>query len=524
MRKRIACIVFCLLMVLSVFAGCGDKGADMSKEVTLKWVIQQGEQKDANEVLGLINDKLGELLPNTKLEFVWEPNMASKWSMWMAAKTKYDLAWTGYTFDMMSECLNDSYTDLTDLVEEYGPNIQEEMKEFEKAYTSSKVDGRLYAIPNVQPILHQSNWLGIDAKFWPYFPVDEFLQECHNNPKTTEKVYQLYEQYLVDLTEAGLITPGTCSIDVQNFFLPVATRGYDWVAATKAGAWLCYDAFDEDAKIVNFMQTDAYKLFIKYAARWFEMGYISEDYLATGQPTGVGIGGGNVTEMWYGLDEERGVRHMKDENGNLVRYYVLMDDVDNMFLGTTIVGSEKTYTVIPYTSENPERAMMLLDLLHSEEGVDLLNLIIYGEEGKHYTKEQSEDGDYVVHGNGYIEQPDSGDAYGIPHWIIGNVFDCYRTPNILDGQKEWAMDFIQNADKNLHKTKYYGFAADVSDITYKISQIKTTISEYHETLICGALTTAEYEKEYNNFMSKMEAAGINDVIAEVQKQADEFVK
>lgn len=195
MRKRIACIVFCLLMVASVFAGCGDKGADMSKEVTLKWVIQQGEQKDANEVLGLINDKLGELLPNTKLEFVWEPNMASKWSMWMAAKTKYDLAWTGYTFDMMSECLNDSYTDLTDLVEEYGPNIQEEMKEFEKAYTSSKVDGRLYAIPNVQPILHQSNWLGIDAKFWPYFPVDEFLQECHNNPKTTEKVYQLYEQF-----------------------------------------------------------------------------------------------------------------------------------------------------------------------------------------------------------------------------------------------------------------------------------------------------------------------------------------
>ena len=522
MLKKIISIMLCALLALSALAGCGKK-ADTSKQVTLKWAIPQDKQKDADEVQKLVNEKLKDLLPNTKIEFVWEPALASKWSMWMAAKTDLDLAWTGYQFDMYGEYLNGSYTELTDLVKDYGPNLTKEMEDLKTAYDSSKIDGRLYAIPNEQPILHQSNWLGIKKEWWSYFPVDEFLEECHKNPVTTEKVYQLYEQYLVALTNAGLIKPGDCSIDVVNFFLPVATRGYDWVGAYQSGDWLCYKAFDDNAKIECFMQTDAYKLFIKYAARWFDMGYISSDYLATGQPSGTRIGGGNQTEMWYGLDEERGVRYMKDADGNITSYYILLDSINEMFNGSTIFGSEKTYTVVPYTSKNPERAVMLLDLLHSEKGEDLLNLIVYGEEGKHYTKEKSADGDYVAYGNGYTIQPSASNDYGIPHWMVCNVFDCYRTPNIMDGQKEWAMDFIKNSEKDLHNTKYKGFMPDLSSLSYKMAQVKSAITEYHNTMICGAMSTS-YQSEYDSFMKKIEAAGLNDVLTEIQKQADEFIK
>lgn len=523
MLKKIISFALCLLVAVGTFVGCGGK-ADTSKKVTLKWIFPQDEQKDAEEVEKLVNEKLAKLLPNTTIDFVWDGALESTWSMMMASKTEIDLAWTGYTFDMMSEYRNGSYTELTDLVEKYAPNIKKEMSNFKDAYNSGKIDGKIYAIPNQQPILHQSNWLGISKDFYKYFPVDEFLTECHNNPKTTEKVYQIYEQYLLKLTDAGLIKPGECSIDVTNFFLPLASRGYDWIVSEKSGAWLCYDAHAQQPKIVSFMQTDEYKTFIKYAARWFDMGYISKDYLATGQPSGVEIGSGNTSGMWFCADEDRGVQYRKDNEGNITSYYLLLDAVDNMYVGATRFGSEKTYTVIPYTSKNPERAMMLMDLLRSKEGNELLNLICYGEEGKHYTKKEDPDGkDYCVYGNGWVEQPYSNNDYGIPYWRVSSSYLTWRTPNILQGQKEYAEKWVKNASKDLYNTKLYGFMPDDSNLVYNISQVKTAINEYHKTLICGAMTEDGYEKEYNQFMKKMQDAGINEILEELQKQVDDYI-
>lgn len=521
--KKAICMLLCLIMCLSVLSACGGQ-KDKEGEVTLTWVIPMAKQKDADEVQAAVNEELSKLMPNTKLEFVWEEGLASKWAMWMSAGTSYDLAWTGYSFDMLSECNNGSYTDLTELVEEYAPNIKAESKELTTAYNSAMLDGKLWAIPNEQPLIGNSNFVGIPLEFWSYFPVDEFLTECHANTKTTEKVYQLYEQYMVALTDAGLITPGSCSIDVTNFFQAVATRGYDWVGTTNGGAWLCYDAFDENAKMMNFMETDAYKLFIKYAARWAGMGYISADYLATGLPSGTSIGSGSTSEYWFGVDEERGVRYVKDGEGNTVSYRLLLDSEEQDFTGVNTFGSEATYTVIPYTSKNPERAIKLLDLLKTSEGEDLLNLIVYGIEGKHYTKKQSDDGDYVAYGSDYTIQPSSQSVYGIPHWMVCNVFECYRTPNILDGQKEWAMDYILNVDKNLHWTRYKGFTPDVSDYTYQISQVSAVISEYHSALICGGFGTDGYQEKYDAFMAKLKTAEIDKLIETVQTQADEYLK
>ena len=49
------------------------------------------------------------------------------------------------------------------------------------------------------------------------------------------------------------------------------------------------------------------------------------------------------------------------------------------------------------------------------------------------------------------------------------------------------------------------------------------MSEYHSALISGTLKD-KYETTYNTMISKMEAAGMNDLIAAIQKQADEFIK
>lgn len=515
MLKRLGTLLVTVAMVATIFAGCGKKD---TVNVTLKWILFNAKQKDAEMVEEAVNKELAKHMDNTKLEIVYETGLGSKWSMMMAAKEEYDIAWTGYTLNMNTALADGTYMALSDLVDKYAPNIKKEMKDYSYSYDTGMSDGELYAIPNQQPILHQTSYFRIPADFVQYFPKDEFLKECHSNSKTTEKVYQLIEQYLAGVKTSGKIENGKMTIDPLNFFTAVVTRGYDWIGSAKGGAWLCYDVDDKNAEVVNFMQTDAYKMWIKYAASWVKKGYISEDYLLGAAGTEVGTS--NVTEMWYGLDEEDGVRYVKNEKDNTkIEYYqYLTDTTDTMFNGTNIFGSEKTYTVIPYTCKNPERAIKFIDLLRSEEGNDLLNLIIYGIEGTHYTLE----GD-CAYGADYTIQPSGTSAYGIPHWVVGNVFLAYRTPNILEGQKEYAKDFITNREKTLKKTALYGYRADMSSLELQISQINRAMSEYHQTLIAGSLMDG-YEASYNDMISKMEAAGLSDLLKKVNEMTKAYMK
>ena len=533
MVKKIIALVLAGLMIFP-FAACKSSGADTSKQVTLTWVINQDKQKDTDVVEKEINNLLAKLLPNTKLEIVHSPNLFDKWSMWMSAKKSFDIAYTGFQTDMMAQVNADSYMELDDLVDKYAPNLKSEEKEFPAEYKSGRVSGKLYAIPNVQSIVHQTNYLTVDAAHYQYFPTQEFLNEMHENPKTTDKAYQLLDGFLAKLAQTGLISSGAYSVDVQNFFNAVVCRGYDFVGTERGGAWLCYDAHDKNAEIKSFVETDEYKLWLKWASDWYQKGYISQDYIVTGA-TGNMLLSGNVTEQWSNLDEEIGIKYSKNiETGNVEKYNLLLDSEDNLYQGTTIFGSAKTYEIIPYTAKNPERAMMLLDLLHSEKGEELYNLICYGFEKNsdyakkygvwHYELKTSEnDSKPIAYGKDYLYQPDSSNDYGIAHWRMGNIFHAYRTPNILDGMESWAKDYLSNGRQKLQKTKYYGFQGDLKEYTYKIAQINSAMEEYNAALISGTLT-GKWEKTYNTMVEKMNAAGLSEVVKGVQKQADDFNK
>ncbi len=534
--KRTVAIVLMALMVLGLFAGCGPSSADLSQEVTLKWVVSYNEQKEADLVHEAFNKELAKLLPNTKVEFIYA-SMKAQWPLWMAGREPLDISCT-FGLDISQEIDNGSYLELDDLIAEYAPNIQKEKEILTKAYGSATVDGSLYAIPNEQPLLHQSASLDMKAKYYPYFPVDEMVAETNANYKTTEKVYQLIEQYVNKLLAENLVEKGRFVLDVQNMLTNLATRGYDFVGNTMGtGAWLCYDSKDPNAKVMSFMQTEEYKMFIRYTSKWYDMGWIPDSY-------GLSQGGVALEEVltakkvnnWYNIDDPRGVRYEKDADGNVTNYYVLTDKEDAIFNGANIIGSELTYVTIPFTSKNPERAMMLLNLLHDEPGTEgnkLLNLLCYGFEKDseyakeygtyHYTLDTTVEGIPVANAVDYTVQATGQSKYGIPHWVVGNVYKTYRTPNILDGQIEWAMNFTTEVEPALSKTALYGFSANLSPVSNNVNQVTRALSEYLNTLSLGGGGAAKYTENYNKMIDKMNAAGLEKVIKEVQSQADKFM-
>ncbi len=539
MVKKVVAILLVAVLAAGMLSGCksGGAGADLSKPVTLKWVLAWADQKEFDMVEEAFNKELAKILPNTTVEFIHAPDLTDKWSLWMAGREPLDLACT-FKIDFARQINDGAYLELDDLIAEYAPNIQKEQETLTKAYGSATVDGSLYAIPNEQPLLHQSSSLNMKAEYYPYFPVDELVAETNANYKTTEKVYQVIEKYVNNLLDAGMITKGKFVMDVQNMLINVPTRGYDFVGEVEGvGAWLCYDSKDPEAKIVNFMQTEEYKMFIKYMAKWYDMGWIPDSYGLVQSGTGLEeILTAKKDDNWYQIDDPRGVRYRKGADGEVEYYFVLMDKEEAIFNGATVIGSELTYVTIPYTSENPERAMMLLNLLHDEPGTEgnkLLNLLCYGFEKDsdyakeygtyHYTLDDSVEGIPVAYGNGYYAQATAANKYGVPHWMVGNVNKTYRTPNILDGQIEWAMEFTTEIEPTLRKTALYGFVADLSKVDRDVIQVTKVINECRDPLSMGGGGSAKYMENYNKMMEKMNAAGLDRIIKEVQSQADSFM-
>lgn len=529
--KRFLSIATIVCMVGILFTGCG------KKTTTLKWAISGLGCADDDIVHAEFNKRLKKLLPGVQVEFIAQTK--SNWSLWMNAGEQIDIAWSGYEYDVESEINKGAYMELDDLINEKDtPNIYKEKSVYAEDYYSGTYNDKLYMIPIQQPIFNQSVQLNVPAELKDYMDIDALLNAAHSSTKTTREVYDIITKYLekvwaADAYDTDVIGNG---IDVITLGKALATRGYDFIGNEKmTGACLCYDAFADNPKLVNFMETDEYKTFLEYAGKWFKAGYIAEDVLiSSGSGVRVAPLSANVSGMWYGTDnpeygEKRGVKYVMDQ-GEIGTYGLLLDTQKQQFCGVAALGSEATYQVIPVTAKFPKEAIKLLDLLRSPvgtEGNDLANLLCYGFEKNsdlakeyntyHYTLDGT-----CAHGVDYTVQPGSNCKYGKCFWTVTNSFLLYHTPVILEGQSEWALDFEKNVRPTLHKTPYYRFRVDTSTLLTDISNVASVINEYNDQLLSG-LNGSSYEKPYNEMMKKMKDAKLESIKANVSEQMNKYV-
>ena len=92
--KRLVSLVLLLAMLCACFAGCGSK--EDTGHAHLIWAMPWYEQPELETIEGEINKVLAEKLPDTELEFMFDPSLASKWSLLMAGNTQIDIANVGF--------------------------------------------------------------------------------------------------------------------------------------------------------------------------------------------------------------------------------------------------------------------------------------------------------------------------------------------------------------------------------------------------------------------------------------------
>ena len=523
--KKIISLLLAVSMIAVFFAGCGNKKGNSGK-TQLVWAMPFYPQTDDAKVLEEINKELENVMPGTELSFIYDMSMSKKWSLYMAGKQQIDIAHAGFANDLATEINKKSYRPLDELIDKYAPTIKKDWEAYSDEFLTGTSGGKLYAIPNVQNQVLDTVYLRIPVKVYNLFDVDEFKKLVNSSSILTEEICVMLDKYMDAATayikanpNSGMTNP---YIDVEYFYKYFVKRGYEFFSTDSN---LCYQIFPEkdNVEIVPFNETSAFKTYAKWASTWYKKGYIPQDVL-TGMSTS-----GRTCMLFasiadFNLHDSNSDGIIGPDESPIISdpdYYIVGATPNSQkYRGCSVIGSQLTYNTIPTTAKYPEKAMQLLELLRTEKGKRLLNLIIYGIEGKHYSKT----GDDTIKAIGYEgTQGTSSSPYGKAGWMVSNMMsNQYIIEPFTADSRDIANKYLTETAKSFYKTPICGMQVDNANITNELSQISAVLKEY-ELQITGGVSE-NYESIMSDMKNKMASAGLDTVKKDYQKQVKDYIK
>ena len=257
----------------------------------------------------------------------------------------------------------------------------------------------------------------------------------------------------------------------------------------------------QDTTVENLYASDEYKSKVELLRQWYEAGYISPDASTKTESQANQVKAG--TAACYIAKSKPGIE-IQDEMtvGKDLAFTGFKDALSTTAIVQTLLWG------IANNTQNAEKSMELLNLLYTDE--TLINLIDYGIEGTHY----------VVNEDSTISFPEGVTAENSQYnlsmaWQFGNQY----LSHVWEGNEPDIYDQLKKFNDESNKSAALGFVFNNESVKTQVSALTAVTDQYKVALETGSVDPADVLGE---FVSKLETAGINDVIAEKQKQLDEW--
>ena len=510
MKKRMLAIMLAMVLVIAAFAtGCTKKetAADNGGEVTLKWLLGgNGQPKDGEMVWKEYNKQLQEYLPNTKVDFEVIPfsDFAEKWRLMAAAQEEVDLLWVGWMLDLYEEANKGSLLAMDDYLH-LVPDLTAELPEY--LIDLGRVKGKLYAVPNYQ--IQTSLPYGTKtqkALAEKYLDIEAVTKNFDKDTHPVKEDYQVFEDYLAKLKAEGKLQKGV-SKSFLDYILGCIGRG-PWMETVAGNARI--DVRDPELKVYNFL-TDfpENEDYFAITNDWFKKGYIRKDILSVQDHKA-----DENKEDGYVLWSHSSFKGASETDSAKYGFDILSIPTHQLIYIPFTRPSSKTG--ISRTTKNPERSIKLLELMNTQKGKDMFNLLTFGLEGVHYEKTDKEN---IINWLGDSAPGASADApYGFNNWAIGNIFNGYETQYDAEG---WN-DYIKNdVNVNAEPSPLIGFTLDTSPIKLELAQYSAIMKEYEYVTLGTNDNWKELIAERN---AKLKKAGSDKIVEEVRRQIEEWKK
>jgi putative aldouronate transport system substrate-binding protein len=262
--------------------------------------------------------------------------------------------------------------------------------------------------------------------------------------------------------------------------------------------------YEKDLIVTNFYETKEYDQLLHKIREWNNAGYIMK---------GAALNKENNTDLFKS----------NKAFAALVTIYPGLAETNSRVAGTDIVTISFTKPIISTkdvqeiqwsiakNSKDNVKAMQLLNLMYSNQEIN--NLLSWGIEGKHYVKTGAAD---------IIDYPKginiSNTGYGLNiYWQFPNPYPQYTW-------KGWAPNFyakLKEFSGGAIKSKALGFTFDPTSVKTELAAVNNIINQYVVPLESGIV---DPDRVLPEFLLKLKAAGIDKVIAEKQRQLNEWAK
>lgn len=502
--KKIA-LVMATAMALTTFTGCGGNNNNSSGDVTLKWVLPgPGMQKDSEEVFRAVNEKLKTYkgFENVNLDITVYPSSdyQQKFLLLQTSGGAMDVVQT-YCLKDTEEIRNGSFIPLDDYIKK-SDGYKDAFPEWLWDY--AKVDGKTWFVPNYQLLANVDYSFITKKELSDKYGDMRKMQDTFVKADTfDESCWDEMENYLETLYKNGKIGKGYMPLDSLTWTLQ---KGYENV-----GERFNIKAGDDTHKLVYMDEMPERIHAFHRMSDFFKKGYIRKD-IASAESTDADYASENGYVLWHGSmrcnDELNKVSLENTEKKyNIKVDYAMTKDYDYIPSYNAAGGM-----AISTKSKNPDLAWNFIELMNTEKGKDLYNMIVYGIEGKHYKKID----DNTVEVIGTVGQASSSSDYGLWKWNTGNTKYAYNTANETTTPE--MIDEVNNGEHAV-RSSLTGLKLDTSSLTTEIAQINAVFEEY-KALNLG--TYSDVDKTYKEYMAKLKTAGLEKVRTELQKQVDEF--
>ncbi|REE80169.1 putative aldouronate transport system substrate-binding protein [Paenibacillus taihuensis] len=399
----------------------------------------------------------------------------------LSSGEKMDLFVT-FALDISSLATSGQILPMTKLLEDHGQDIMKNLSEGDRRAVS--INNEIYAIPTAKE----------KATNYGYIMRKDIADEVGFKPEEVKTYDQLEEI----MTKAKKLHPDMYPIglDFTNVYRPNTEDNL----GTGPGV---IDAMGESTKVVNMIETDSYKDFVNHMYKWSKAGLVMPDAANNSESRISLLKAGKVMGGFSGLNP-----------GNV-------DDIAKQ-VGQpfTVIELTKPFSITGHVSgmgwslasgsENPEKAIEFLNLAHTN--ADISNLLVNGVKGRNYVM--------VDEAKGIIDYPQGVDAsntgwMSLP-WATPNAAISY----LWKGEPENKWDYLQQYNSSAHQSPAKGFRFNPESVANEIAMVSNVDAKYSLALETGTLDPA---KTLPKYLDELKAAGVDKVIAEKQKQLDEWL-
>jgi putative aldouronate transport system substrate-binding protein len=372
-----------------------------------------------------------------------------------------------------------------------------------KIWDAARIEGKIYMAPAYSPgVSYPGFW--VDKQFTDKYQFD------WENADSWEAWEPLFDNIVAN--EKG-VTPILSSDEYWGRIWFPNYYGYDTVGSVKSPKGqplLVVKADDPERKITAAPFTDDYKHSVELFRKWYEKGYVLKT-----PPTEAEMGTLRSTNKFASFAVpfagvwDTTAMAANEWGGHTILQAKIKGKPPIISTGS-VTGSGNSVTK---ASKHPEQALKFIEQMYTNE--ELHNLLNFGIKGKHWEwKDESKK--LVSYPEGVTAETTGYNPNTF--WQFGpNTLNYF----VAEGDIGTAAR-TQEALKDAVYSSIMGFTPNPDPVKNQIAAIATVAAEYGDPLEKGLVDPNDPNKGLEVFKKKLTEAGIDKVIAEFQKQIDDW--